>query len=68
MALQKHRSRENSSAGARETPSQARERRMVARAIEAAIRQIARYDPELAETLKTELKSGKTLSYQPRPK
>jgi hypothetical protein len=41
---------------------------MVARAIEAAIRQIARYDPELAETLKTELKSGKTLSYQPRPK
>jgi hypothetical protein len=44
---------------------EARERKAVARAIKAAIKQIALYDPELAETLKAEIKSGKTLSHIP---
>ena len=43
----------------------ARERKAVARAIKAAIKQIAQYDPELAETLKAEIRSGKTLSHIP---
>jgi len=44
---------------------EAKERRAVARAIERAIRQIAQYDPELAETLKAEIRSGKVLSHVP---
>ena len=44
---------------------EAKERKAVARAIEAAIKQIAQYDPELAETLKAEIRSGKILSHIP---
>ena len=44
---------------------EATERRAVARAIKAAIKQIAQYDPELAETLKAEIKSGKVLAHIP---
>ena len=44
---------------------EARERKAVARAIKAAIKQIAQYDPELAETLTAEIKSGKVLSHIP---
>ena len=44
---------------------EARERKAVARAIKAAIKQIAQYDPELAETLRAEIKSGKVLSHIP---
>ena len=42
-----------------------KERKAVARAIEAALKQIAQYDPELADTLRNEIKSGKVLSHVP---
>ena len=42
-----------------------KERKAVARAIEAALKQIAQYDPELADTLRNEIKSGKVLSHTP---
>ena len=47
------------------TRDETRERKAVARAIKAAIKQIAQYDQELAETLKAEIKSGRTLSHVP---
>jgi hypothetical protein len=54
--------------GKDETPDSTKERKAVARAIKSAIRQIALYDPELAEILKAEIRSGKTLSHIPTPK
>ena len=57
-----HRKRRAADDGSRD---EAKERRAVARAIRAAIKQIAHYDPELAETLRAEIRSGKVLSHIP---
>jgi hypothetical protein len=51
---------------AQQTSDEARERRVVSRAIKAAIKQISIYDPELAETLKAEIKSGAVFSHSPK--
>jgi hypothetical protein len=50
------------------TIDETKKRKAVARAIGSAIKQIAAYDPELAEILKAEIRSGETLSHIPRPK
>jgi len=57
-----HRKQNDAEEGTRD---EAKERKAVARAIKAAIKQIAQYDPELAETLKAEIKSGKVLTHIP---
>ncbi len=44
---------------------EAKQRKAVARAIKAALKQIAQYDPELAQTLRAEIRSGKSLSHIP---
>jgi len=43
-----------------------REQAMVSKAIKAAIRQIAIYDPALADTLTAEIKSGKVFAHGPK--
>jgi hypothetical protein len=50
------------------SPDSTKEAKAIARAIKSAIRQIAIYDPELAEILEAEIRSGKTLSHIPRHK
>ena len=54
--------------GARQTGDEIRERNAVTRAIRAAIKQISAYDPELAETLQAEIKSGELFSHLPKAK
>jgi hypothetical protein len=47
----------------RQASETSRERSAVARAIKAAIKRIARYDPELAEVLESEIKTGQFLAH-----
>jgi hypothetical protein len=47
----------------RQVSEASRERSAVARAIKAAIKRIARYDPELAEVLESEIRTGELLAY-----
>jgi hypothetical protein len=47
----------------RQISETARERSRVARAIKTAIKRIARHDPELAEVLKSEIRTGELLAY-----
>ena len=47
----------------RQVSETSRERSAVARAIKAALKRIARYDPELAEVLESEIRTGQLLAY-----
>jgi len=47
----------------REVSKMSRERSAVSRAIKAAIERIALHDPELAELLKSEIRTGQLLAY-----
>ena len=47
----------------RQISEASRERSRVARAINAAIKRIALHDPELAEFLKSEIRTGELLAY-----
>lgn len=54
--------------GKRQVSEGSRERAAVARAIKAAIKRIALYDPELAEMLKAEIRSGHLFAHIPKGK